>query len=125
IGARELSLMKPDAYLINTARGGIVDEDALYDSLAHRRIAGAALDCFAEEPITRPHRFGTLDNVLLAPHCIAWTDELFRDIGRAACGGMLDLSLGKIPRGVVNREVLERPGFQEKWSRLRSEPLAS
>ena len=50
--------MKPDAYLINTARGGIVDEDALFDALADRRIAGAALDCFAEEPVTRPHRFG-------------------------------------------------------------------
>ena len=113
--------MKPDAYLINTARGGIVDEDALFDALANQRIAGAALDCFAEEPVTRPHRFGELDNVLLAPHCIAWTDELFRDIGRAACQGMLDLSLGKRPRGVVNPEVFDRPGFREKWARLRSE----
>ncbi len=120
IGRRELARMKPDAYLINTARGGIVDEDALYEALADRRIAGAALDCFAEEPVTRPHRFGELDNVLLAPHCIAWTEELFRDIGRAACGGMLDLSLGKVPRGVVNPEVFDRPGFREKWARLRS-----
>jgi phosphoglycerate dehydrogenase-like enzyme len=120
IGARELSLMKPDAYLINTASGGIVDEDALYDALTSRRIAGAALDCFAEEPITRPHRFGELENVLLAPHCIAWTDELFRDIGLSVCQGMLDLSLGKTPRGVVNPEVLDRPGFREKWARIRS-----
>jgi phosphoglycerate dehydrogenase-like enzyme len=120
IGRRELALMRPDAYLINTARGGIVDEDALFDVLSNRRIAGAALDCFAEEPVTRPHRFGELDNVLLAPHCIAWTDELFRDIGRSACQGMLDFSLGKTPRGVVNSEVLERPGFREKWARLRS-----
>ena len=45
----------------------------------------------------RPHRFGELDNVLLAPHSIAWTDELFRDIGRAVCQGMLDLSLGQSP----------------------------
>jgi phosphoglycerate dehydrogenase-like enzyme len=50
IGARELALMKPDAYLLNTARGGIVDEDALYQTLKNRQIAGAALDCFAEEP---------------------------------------------------------------------------
>jgi len=119
IGARELALMKPDAYLINTARGGIVDEDALYDALSRRRIAGAALDCFAEEPVTAPHRFGTLDNVLLAPHSIAWTEELFRDIGRSVFGGMLDLSLGRTPRGVVNPEVFDRPGFREKWARLR------
>ena len=120
IGPRELALMKPDAYLINTARGGIVDEDALFQTLANNRIAGAALDCFADEPVTRPHRFGELGNVLLAPHCIAWTEELFRDIGRAACQGMLDLSLGKMPRGVVNPQVFDRPGFQEKWARLTS-----
>src|SRR5204863_5207151 len=61
IGTRELALMKPDAYLLNTARGGIVDEDALYDALRNRRIAGAAVDCFAQEPVTSPHRFGELD----------------------------------------------------------------
>jgi phosphoglycerate dehydrogenase-like enzyme len=120
IGARELSLMKPDAYLLNTARGGIVDEDALYDALAHGRIAGAAIDCFVDEPITSPHRFGALDNVLLAPHAIAWTDEIFRDIGQAVCQGMVDLAYGRTPaKGVLNPEVLERSGFQEKWRRLR------
>jgi len=112
--------MKRDAYLINTARGGIVDEDELYAALELHLIAGAALDCFAEEPVTRPHRFGQLDNVLLAPHSIAWTNELFRDIGRSVCQGMLDLSLGKMPRGVINPQVIHRPGFQEKWARLRS-----
>jgi phosphoglycerate dehydrogenase-like enzyme len=122
IGRRELALLKPDAYLINTARGGIVDEDALYDALANRRIAGAAIDCFAEEPVTRPHRFGELDNVLLAPHSIAWTGELFRDIGRSVCQGMLDFSLGKTPRGVVNPQLFDRGGFQEKWARVRSGP---
>jgi phosphoglycerate dehydrogenase-like enzyme len=125
IGAREIALMRRDAYLINTARGGIIDEDALFDALTERRIAGAALDCFCEEPVTRPHRFGTLDNVLLAPHCIAWTDELFRDIGRTVCQGMLDLSLGQVPRGVVNPRVFDRPGFQEKWARLRSRPAVA
>ncbi len=119
IGGRELALMKPGAWLINTARGGIVDEDALYEVLAARRIAGAAIDVFAQEPVVEPHRFGALDNVLLAPHSIAWTNELFRDIGRAACRGMLDLSLGRRPRGVVNPEVFDRPGFQAKWRRLR------
>jgi phosphoglycerate dehydrogenase-like enzyme len=123
IGGKELGLMKPSAYLVNTARGGIVDEDALFEVLSHRRIAGAAIDVFAEEPVVKPHRFGTLDNVLLAPHCIAWTDELFRDIGRAACQGMVDLSLGKRPPGVVNPQVFDRPSFQRKWERLRvSEP---
>jgi phosphoglycerate dehydrogenase-like enzyme len=118
IGARELALMKPTAHLLNTARGGIVEEEALYATLAARRIAGAALDCLVGEPITSPPRFADLDNVLLAPHAIAWTDEMFRDIGRAACQGMLDLAQGRRPRGVVNPQVFEKPGFRAKWERL-------
>ncbi|HTL30909.1 MAG TPA: NAD(P)-dependent oxidoreductase, partial [Tepidisphaeraceae bacterium] len=118
IGRNELAMMKPDAYLINSARGGIVDEDALFDALKSHRIAGAALDCFAVEPVVTPHRFGELGNVLLAPHSIAWTDELFRDIGRAACQGMLDLSQMKRPNGVLNPQVFNRPGFHEKWTRI-------
>jgi phosphoglycerate dehydrogenase-like enzyme len=122
IGAKQISLMKPTAYLINTARGGIVDEDALYDALKNNRIAGAALDCFAEEPVTKPHRFSEFDNVLLAPHSIAWTNELFRDIGRAACQGMVDLSLRKKPRGVLNPQVFDKPSFQAKWECLCGKP---
>jgi phosphoglycerate dehydrogenase-like enzyme len=119
IGARELALMKPTAFLVNTARGGIVDEGALYQTLMERRIAGAALDCFAEEPVTKPHRLGELDNILLAPHSVAWTAELFRDIGRAACQVMVDLSLGIKPRGVLNPELFDRPAFQAKWRRYQ------
>jgi phosphoglycerate dehydrogenase-like enzyme len=118
IGERELALMKADAYLINAARGGIVDEDALDTALRNGQLAGAALDCFAQEPVTRPHRFGEFDNVLLAPHCIAWTDELFRDIGRTVCEGLLMLSRGERPHGVVNPPVFERPSFRRKWARL-------
>ncbi len=120
IGSNELGLMKPDAFLLNTARGGIVDEDALYDALKNRRIAGAALDCFAQEPVTSPSRFSELENVLLAPHSIAWTHELFRDIGRATCQVMVDLSLGNRPQGVLNPTVFDRPDFLTKWERLRT-----
>ena len=70
------------------------------------------------EPVTEPHRFGVLDNILLAPHCIGWTDELFRDIWRALCKGMIDLSLGKRPKGVVNPEILDRPSYRRKLDRL-------
>jgi phosphoglycerate dehydrogenase-like enzyme len=116
VGSRELALMKNEAYFLNTARGGIVDEDALFLALQDGRIAGAALDCFEGEPITEPHRFGQLDNVILAPHAIAWTKELFRDIGRTACQSMLELSLGRRPeRGVLNPELFERESFREKW----------
>lgn len=118
IGADQLALMKPDAYLLNLARGGIVDENALYDTLAGGRIAGAALDCFEHEPVVTPHRFGELDNVILAPHSIAWTDELFRDIGRTACQSILDVSKGKRPRGVLNPELFELASFRCKWARI-------
>ncbi|HKB03817.1 MAG TPA: aldolase/citrate lyase family protein [Gemmataceae bacterium] len=122
IAARELGRMKPTAYLINTARGGIVDEPALEAALREGRIAGAALDCFAREPLIAPPGVAALDNVLLAPHCIAWTDELFRDIGRTVCRDMIDLTEGRVPRGVVNPEVLDRPTFQAKWQRLCDPP---
>lgn len=119
IGAAELAQMKRSAYLINTARGGIVDETALYYALAAKHIAGAALDCFDGEPLAAPPKFAEFENVLLAPHAIAWTDELFRDIGRTAFGGVIELIEGRRPRGVVNPEVFERPTFQAKWHRLQ------
>ena len=118
IGAAELQRMKSSSYLLNTARGGIVDEDALYDALSSKQIAGAALDCFEVEPVTEPHRFGELENVILAPHSIAWTGEMFRDIGRTACQSILDLSLGRRPNGVINAELLEKESFREKWARV-------
>jgi phosphoglycerate dehydrogenase-like enzyme len=122
IGARELALMKPEAYLINTARGGIVDEEALFAALKEHQIAGAAIDCFVGEPLTLPPRFAELDNVLLAPHAIAWTEEQFRCIGRMACQGIVDFSLGRRPHAPVNPEVYDHPGFQGKWRRA-SQPL--
>jgi phosphoglycerate dehydrogenase-like enzyme len=118
IGPRELGRMKPTAFLINTARGGIVDEEALYNALASKQIAGAAIDCFVTEPLTAPPRLAELENVLLAPHAIAWTDEMFRDIGRTVCQGMLDLFQGRRTHGAVNPQVFDRPGFQAKWRRL-------
>jgi phosphoglycerate dehydrogenase-like enzyme len=117
IGQDQLAKMKPGAFLINTARGGIVDEEALYYALKERRIAGAAVDVFTHEPLTQPHPLAEFDNVLLAPHCIAWTEELFSDIGKAVCQGMVDLSNGEKPRGMVNPVVLQHPGFKKKWER--------
>jgi lactate dehydrogenase-like 2-hydroxyacid dehydrogenase len=117
IGKNELNKMKPEAFLINTARGGIVDEQALYTALKERRIAGAAVDVFTNEPLTQPHPLAEFDNVLLAPHCIAWTEELFSDIGKAVCQAMIDLSHGDKPRGMVNPVVLQHPAFKKKWER--------
>jgi phosphoglycerate dehydrogenase-like enzyme len=115
LGARELALMKPTAFLINTARGGIVDEQALYAALVSGGLAGAAIDVFETEPVVVAPRLAELHNVLLAPHCIAWTGELFVEIGRTVCTALHDLAKGARPAGVVNPEVFDRPGFQQKW----------
>lgn len=117
IGAAQIDLMKPTAYLINTARGGIVNEDDLIQALKRNCIAGAALDCHEKEPLPAGSPIAELDNVIVAPHAIAWTDELFRDNGRMACAQMLETAKGKIPHGVVNAGVLDRPGFQAKLAR--------
>lgn len=118
IGVEQLARMRPDAYLLNTARGGIVDENALYFALREGRLAGAGIDCFCDEPVRNPHPLGEFENVLLAPHSIAWTQELFRDIGRTVSAGILALSNRQMPKGVVNPEVFQRPGFMEKWQRV-------
>lgn len=114
-----LRLMKPSAYLINTARGPIIDESALICALDKGWIAGAALDVFEEEPLPRDSPLLGLDNVLLSPHAMAWTDELYEAQGREVCENVLTVLRGEIPRHVVNREVIERPGFRRKLEELR------
>jgi phosphoglycerate dehydrogenase-like enzyme len=109
IGARQLALMKPTAYLINVARGPIVDEHALYDALSSRRIAGAGLDVFEEEPTLTSNPILKLDNVIVSPHSLAWTDELFSNIARTAIGALLAVAAGKQPQFLVNTEVLSHP----------------
>ena len=107
IGGKEFSLMKPSAYFINTARGPIVDEQALYAALAERRIAGAALDVFEHEPIAPDHPLLTLDNVIVTPHSVCWTDEFFRSNAESAFRSVAAVAAGKTPTFVVNRDVLQ------------------
>ena len=106
IGARELSLMKPTAYFINTSRGPIVDEKALSAALANRRIAGAALDVFEVEPVAGDNALLKLDNVIVTPHSVCWTDEFFRNNAESAFRSVVAIAAGKTPTFVVNRDVL-------------------
>jgi phosphoglycerate dehydrogenase-like enzyme len=119
LGARELALMKPTAYLINCARGGIVEPGALYETLATGRIAGAALDVFEPEPPNLANPLLRLNNVIVAPHAIAWTEEIVRDNAVADCEVCLAVFRGEVPRHIVNRAVVDRPGFQAKLARCR------
>jgi phosphoglycerate dehydrogenase-like enzyme len=106
IGARQLARMKPTAYLINLARGPVLDERALYEALAARRIAGAGLDVFEEEPTVASNPILKLDNVIVSPHALAWTDELFGNIARTAIGAILAVASGRRPEFLVNPDAL-------------------
>jgi D-3-phosphoglycerate dehydrogenase len=109
VNAERLALMKRSAFLINIARGPIVDQAALADALRERRLAGAALDVFEEEPLAPHDPLLTLDNVLLAPHAIGLTEEIFRGCGESASRAVLDVAGGRIPRYLVNPEALGHP----------------
>lgn len=112
VGANELALMKPTAYLINTARAGLIDEAALIAALKANKIAGAGLDVFSDEPLKADSEFPTLDNVTLTTHIAGTTREaltrspdlLMEDIGKFLSGGK--------PRFIINGEVLENPAFK-------------
>lgn len=117
LDARRLALLKPTSYLINVARGPIVDQTALTQVLQRQSIAGAALDVFEQEPIDSRDPLLALGNVILAPHAICWTDECFLNNGRSAVRSILDVAAGRAPQFVVNREVLEQPALARKLRR--------
>lgn len=117
IDARRIGLMKPTAYLINTARGPIVDQKALTEALQHRRIQGAGLDVFEQEPISDDDPLLNLDNVIVTPHSICWTDECFEGNAKSACTSIINVASGKIPSYIVNREVIDSLKLQQKLAR--------
>jgi phosphoglycerate dehydrogenase-like enzyme len=101
-----LRLMKKSAYLINTARGAIVDEPALIKILREKAIAGAALDVFVQEPLPKNHPLPELDNVVLTPH-LGWpTDSGFEGFAENAVTNILDYMEGKLTRA-LNPEALQ------------------
>jgi D-3-phosphoglycerate dehydrogenase len=118
LNRERLARMKPTAFLINVARGPIIDQQALTALLRARRIAGAALDVFEKEPIDVDDPLLSLDNVILSPHAICWTDELFRGNGQAACRSILDVASGRVPQDVVNRDVLAQTTLRQKLARF-------
>lgn len=102
IGRRELSLMRPTAYFINTARSGLVDEEALYEALKDQRIAGAAIDVFETEPPGKDYPLVTLPNVTLTPHMAGGSRDAFLNTPKRLAEDLANLVTGKSPRFSVN-----------------------
>jgi D-3-phosphoglycerate dehydrogenase len=119
VGERLLGMMKPTAYLINTARGPIVDQRALHAALAAGRIAGAGLDVFEVEPCPADEPILKLDNVVVAPHALCWTDECFAGNGAADVRAVLEVREGRVPKGIVNREVVDQAAWRAKLEALK------
>jgi len=114
ISEAQLKQMKPDAYLINTGRGALVDEAALARALNDDGIAGAAVDTFVEEPLPSAHPFRTTKNLLLAPHQAAFSNETGRKVSAACAQAIVDLMHGKRPKMVLNPEVFGSPQLRAK-----------
>jgi phosphoglycerate dehydrogenase-like enzyme len=116
IGMAELSAMRRDACLVNTARGAVVDEAALAQALRDGVIAGAALDAFAAEPLAADSPLRTLDNVILTPHTIGHTRELMDSFVPAAYQNVVRIAAGEPPLHFKNPQVLAT--WRERFARL-------
>ena len=109
MSTREFAQMKPSAYFINVSRGPVVDEAALIAALTSGKIAGAALDVFEQEPVDPANPLLTMDNVIVTPHSLCWTDECFHNMASTGLKSIVDALSGRVPEFVVNREVLDQP----------------
>ncbi len=108
IGAPQFALMKSGAYFINVARGPIVDEPALIEALRAGKIAGAGLDVFEQEPVDPANPLLAMDNVIVTPHALCWTDECFHAIASSGLQSVVDFSLGRRPAHIVNPQAWAR-----------------
>lgn len=108
IGEAELRLMKPTAFIVNTARGSVIDERALIQALQEGWIAGAGLDVLEQEPIRLDNPLLALDNVIITPHYAGYSDRYPEDNYEASVEAILDMATGHWPRSVANPQVSPR-----------------
>ena len=125
LNEERLTLLKPTAYLISTARGPIIDQAALTTALRERRIAGAGLDVYEQEPPDPDDPLLKLDNVIVTPHALCWTDEWAMLTGRSAIGSILEVAAGRVPEHLVNREAITSDMVQTKLRRYRERSVES
>lgn len=115
IGMEQLKLMKPTAYLINTARGSFIDQEALYTALAEGIIAGAGLDVMEEEPagINVDHPLLTLDNVIITAHTAYYSEQSWAMYKQRICDAVASIMEGRWPDWLINPEV--KDNFRQRW----------
>ena len=106
IGPNELGLMKKDSFLINCARGGLIDEDALYKALVSGSIAGAGLDVLVDIDPPLDHKIIQLENVIVTPHTAFFSQEAVLELEERAAGEVVNVLSGKMPDNLVNPAVL-------------------
>jgi phosphoglycerate dehydrogenase-like enzyme len=121
IGERELALMKPGAYLINTSRGGAIDEPFLIEALNSGRLGGAAIDVWEEEPARPDHPLRSHPNVIATGHNVGHSEEVYASLGPAAVENILRGLRGERPLYLRNPDVLAR--WHERLQRLGVEPI--
>ena len=114
IGEAQLRKMKPSAYIINTARGAVMDEAALLRALKENWIAGAALDAFVVEPLPADHPFRTAPNLLLTPHQASFGFDTGARVSEAAARAIVEMQAGRKPQWLVNPEVFNSPNLRMK-----------
>ena len=114
VDARLIASMKPSAYVVNTSRGGTVDQRALTTALQEGRIAGAGLDVLDPEPPEPDDPILALDNVVFAPHALAWTDQCFAGLGADDIAAVKALMRGDEPKGIVNGEIRDNAAWRAK-----------
>lgn len=119
VNASRLNLMKSTAFLINTSRGPVVDQHALVEALKNGIIAGAGLDVFEPEPPEADDPLLTLDNVILSPHALCWTDQCFAGIGAQDLEHVFSIKRGVAPSVLVDPEVVNNSKFQAKLEHCR------
>jgi phosphoglycerate dehydrogenase-like enzyme len=114
IGAKQLRSMKPTSYIINTARGALIDEEALLAALEQKWIAGAALDAFVVEPLPKDHPLRSAPNILITPHQASCSFETGEQVSDAAAAAIVELMNGRKPRWVVDEKVYAAANLRAK-----------